>query len=180
MQSKNVKRLVVDASVAGATGGEEATASVSINCTEFLKTFRGKCTHHIVMTLEIAAEWDKHQSKFASTWRNLMMKRQRYDLVTPSVDQALRDQIEETATHENQLEVIRKDFRLLEAALETDQTIISLDETIRKHFTRAAQSVDEIQDIVWVNPDHTEAEQPLDWLRDSAPPEEHRKLRNQS
>ena len=179
MQSKNFKRLVVDASVAGAAGGKEATDPVSIHCTEFLETFRGKCTHHIVMTLEIAEEWDKHQSKFASTWRNLMMKRQRYDLVTPSVDQALRDQIEETAPHENQLEVMRKDFRLLEAAMKTDQTIISRDRTARQHFTQATQSVDEIRDIVWVNPERTE-EQPLPWLRDGAPPEAHRKLRNQS
>ena len=180
MQSKNFKQLVVDASVAGAAGGKKATDPVSIHCTEFLETFRDECQHHIVMTSDISEEWDKHQSNFATTWLKSMIAKKRFDYVKPAVNKALSDKIEDTAPHENQLEVMRKDFRLLEAALATDQTIISLDETIRRHFTRAAQRVGEIRDIVWVNPDHTEAEQPLPWLRDGAPPEAHRKLRNQS
>ena len=55
---------------------------------------------------------------------------------------------------------MRKDFHLLEAAWATDQTIISLDETIRQLFARAAQRVGEIRDIVWVNPERTEEEEP--------------------
>ena len=40
----------------------------------------------------------------------------------------------EAATGENEVEDMRKDFHLLEAALATDQTIISLDETVRGCF----------------------------------------------
>ena len=178
MQSKKLKRLVVDASVAKAAGGEDATASVSINCTEFLETFRDECTHHIVMTSEISEEWNKRPSNFAATWLKSMIARKRFNYVKPAVNKALNDKIEETATSEKALKDMRKDFRLLEAALATDQAITSRDETVRQHFTRAAQSVDEIQDIVWVNPEFT-AEQPLPWLRNGAPPEAHRKLRNQ-
>ena len=177
MRSRDSKRLVVNASVARAAGGVEATASVSVNCTEFLETFRDECVHHVVMTPELSEEWDENQSKFAATWLRSMIARKRFDYVDPPVNQALRDEIEGTATRETEIEVMRKDFRLLEAARETDHTIISLDETIRRLFARAAERVGEIRDIVWVNPEHTEEEEPLVWLQNGAPPDDHRKLR---
>ena len=177
MQSRNVKRFVVNASVARAAGGEEATASVSINCTEFLETFRDECSHRVVMTPELSEEWETNQSKFASGWLKSIIARKRFDYEEPPVNQALRDEIEGTAIRETEIEVMRKDFHLLEAARETDYTIISLDETVRECFARAAQGVGEIRDIVWVNPEHTEEEEPIEWLQNGAPPEDHRKLR---
>ena len=128
MRSRDSKRLVVNASVARAAGGVEATASVSVNCTEFLETFRDECVHHVVMTPELSEEWDENQSKFAATWLRSMIARKRFDYVDPPVNQALRDEIEGTATRETEIEVMRKDFHLLEAAWATDQTIISLEE----------------------------------------------------
>ena len=177
MRSRDSKRLVVNASVARAAGGEEATASVSINCTEFLETFRDECLHHVVMTPELSEEWETNQSKFAATWLKSMIARKRFDYVEPPVNQALRDEIEGTATRETEIEVMRKDFHLLEAARATDQAIISLDETVRECFARAAQGVGEIRDIVWVNPERMEEEEPIEWLKNGAPPEDHRKLR---
>ena len=177
MRSRDSKRLVVNASVARAAGGEEATASVSINCTEFLETFRDECSHHVVMTPELSDEWDEHQSKFAVTWLRSMIARKRWDYVEPPVNQALRDEIAGTAIRETEIEDMQKDFHLLEAARETDQTIISLDESIRQLFARAAQRVGEILDIVWVNPERMEEEEPIEWLQNGAPPEDHRKLR---
>ena len=72
---------------------------------------------------------------------------------------------------------MQKDFHLLDAALATDQTIISLEEIIRGLFARATQRVGEIRDIVWVNPERMEEEEPLVWLQNGAPPDDHRKLR---
>ena len=177
MRSRDLKRLVVNASVARAAGGVEATASVSINCTEFLETFRDECPHHVVMTPELSEEWEENQSKFAATWLRSMIARKRFDYVDPPVNQALRDEIEGTATRETEIEVMRKDFHLLEAARSTDQAIISLDETIRRLFARASQPVGEIRDIVWVNPERMEEEEPIEWLKNGAPPDDHRKLR---
>ena len=176
MRSWNIKRLVVNASVARAAGGEGATASVSINYTEFVESFRIECRHHIVMTPELSDEWNAHQSIFTATWLKSMIARKRFDYVEPLVNRALRDKIEGTATGENEVEEMRKDFHLLEAAQETDQTVISLDETVRECFARATQHVGEIRDIVWVNPDFTE-EEPLVWLQNGARPEDRRQLR---
>ncbi len=176
MPSKGAKGLVVNASVARAAGGEGATASVSINCTEFLETFRDKCPHHIVMTSELYEEWNKHQSNFATRWRRSMLAQKRLTYVTPRQNRALYDKIERTAIREKDIEALQKDFHLLQAALETDQTIISLDETIRQLFALASQQVGDIRDIIWVNPDRTSEEDPIAWLQNGAQREAHRQL----
>ena len=176
MRSKDLKRLVVNASVARAAGGKGATASVSINCTEFLETFRDECPHHIVMTPELSEEWDAHQSNFAARWLKSMIARKRFDYITPPQNTALSKKIDTTATRERDLEAMQKDFHLLHAALVTDQTIISLDETVRRLFKRASQQVGEIRNIIWVNPDRTAEEHPIVWLQNGAPPEPHRQL----
>lgn len=176
MPSTDLKRIVVNASVARAAGGEDATASVSINCTVFLETFRYQCSHHIVMTPELSEEWNAHQSIFAAGWLKSMIARKRFDFVEPPMNPKLRYNIEKTALNKNEIPAMRKDFHLLEAARETDQTIISLDETVRGCFARATRRVGEIRNIVWVNPEHTE-EEPLVWLKNGAPPEDHRQLR---
>ena len=77
---------------------------------------------------------------------------------------------------ERDIEALRKDFHLLQAALATDQTVISLDETIRGLFKRASQQVGEIRNIIWVNPDRTAEEHPIVWLQNGAPPEACRRL----
>lgn len=176
MRARDLKRLVVNASVARAAGGKGATASVSINCTEFLETFRDECPHHIVMTPELSEEWNAHQSNFAARWLKSMIARKRFDYIAPPQDTALSDKIDTTATRERDLEAMRKDFHLLQAALATDQTIISLDEAVRGLFKRASLQVGEIRNIIWVNPDRTAGEQPIAWLQNGAPPEPHRQL----
>lgn len=177
MRSRDSKRLVVNASVARAAGGEEATVSVSISCTEFLETFRDECSHHVLMTPELSEEWEENQSKFAATWLKSMIARKRFHYIEPPVNQALRDEIEGTVTSENEIGDMQKDFHLLDAALATDQTVVSLDETVRGLFARAAQRAGGIRDIVWVNPERVEEEKPLVWLQNGAPLEDHRKLR---
>lgn len=171
----NMKRLVVNASVARAAGGKDATASVSINCTEFLETFRDNTPHHVVMTLELSEEWDKHQSNFAAAWLVNMIATKRFHYIELPQNKGLFDKVETTAAVEKDINEMLKDFHLLQAALETDKTIVSLDEAIRTLFSVASQQVGEIRDIIWVNPDRTE-EMSVTWLQNGAPPEAHRQL----
>lgn len=176
MRARNLKRLVVNASVARAAGGVDATDSISINCTKFLEIFRDDSPHYIVMTSELSEEWDEHQSNFAAEWLGNMIATRRFHYIELPQNRALYDEIEATAVHEKDINAMLKDFHLLGAALETDQTIISLDETIRKLFKQASHQVSEIQNIIWVNPDRTTEEQPIVWLQNGAPPEPHRQL----
>lgn len=176
MRSRGIKRLVVNASVARAAGGERATALVSINCTEFLEIFRDETSHHVVMTFELTEEWDEHQSNFAAEWLGNMIATKRFHYIELPENRALYDEIEATAVREEDINAMLKDFHLLGAALETDQSIISLDETIRGLFKRASQQVGEIRNIIWVNPERTAEEHPIAWLQNGALPETHRRL----
>jgi len=88
----------------------------------------------------------------------------------------LRREIERAvAPRVAELKAMRKDFHLLEAALATDQNIVSLDEIVRALFDRAAVSVVALKNIVWVNPDKP-SEEPIVWLEKNAKPERKRML----
>jgi len=172
---RDSKRLVIDTDVAQSSGDEEATDPRAIHCRDFLKAVRSQ-NHKVVMTREISDEWKRHQSRFALEWRVSMDARRKIDRINPSEDEELQDKITNRASNEDEIEAMQKDFHLLQAALTTDQTITSLDETVRQLFKRASRSVGEIQNIIWVNPDRTAEEQPIVWLQNGAPPEAHRRL----
>ena len=175
MRVRDSKRLVIDADVAQASGDENATDQRAINCRDFLKEVRFQ-DHRVVMTREISDEWKRHRSGFAFEWRVSMNARRRVVDIDPPEDEELQDKVTNTASREDEIEVMEKDSHLLQAALATDQTVISLDETVRGLFKQASQQVGEIRDIIWVNPDHTTEEQPIAWLQNGAPPEPHRQL----
>ena len=128
----------------------------------------------------ICKEWDTGVNPplhFRSEERQWLRSNKVCGVKKSPVDEEFRNKIEDAAEEENQIPVMRKDFHLLEAARISDQTIISLEKKVRRHFAYVApQHVDEIQNIVWVNP-KKEKEEPLVWLQNGAPPEEHRKLR---
>jgi hypothetical protein len=69
-----------------------------------------------------------------------------------------------------------KDILLLEAALATDRRIVSLDEKIaRRYFRMAAQEIEKLQELVWLNPSKPE-EKAIEWLQDGAPADRWRML----
>ena len=175
MRVRNSKRLVIDADVARASGSETATHPRAEHCRDFLNAVLS-LSHRMVMTEQINNEWKNHQSRFARRWRVSMDARKKIDRIDPPENAELQAKVTTTTNNENEIEALQKDFHLLHAALATDQTIISLDETVRQLFKRASQQVGEIQHIIWVNPDRTAEEQPIAWLQNGAPPEPHRQL----
>ena len=172
MRVRNSKRLVIDADVARASGSETAIHPRAEHCRDFLNAVLS-LSYRIVMTEKINNEWKNHQSRFARRWRVSMDARRKIDRINPPEDEELQDKVTNAANDEDEVEAIEKDFHLLQAALATDQIVISLDETIRGLFKRASQQVGEIRNIIWVNPDRTE-EEPITWLQNGAPPEPHR------
>ncbi len=111
----------------------------------------------------------------------MVSKRKLIPLKDLPLNQMLWKDLEGSATTDKQRQQIVKDICLLEAALATDKIVISLDDnTARKYFSQAAQQIqslkDSLKDIVWVNPDHVEQEQPIFWLERGAPYEESRTL----
>lgn len=175
MPRKASRRLVIDASVAHASGRENATHPTSKNCCAFLKAVLGIC-HRVVITPDILQEWKKHRSNFASAWLSQMYGRKKVDDdVGDTTNSELRNKIKRNAASEKSRDAMLKDIHLIEAAKVTDQTVISLDETVRNLFAVAAHHIGEMRSIVWVNPDKAE-EQPVSWLEKGAQPEKKRLL----
>ncbi|MCY3743143.1 MAG: hypothetical protein OXH00_19165 [Candidatus Poribacteria bacterium] len=175
MRARDSKQLVIDADVARASGSETATHPRAEHCRDFLNAVLS-LSHRIVMTEKINNEWKNHQSRFARRWRVSMDARKKINRIDPPEDEELQAKVTTTTNNTDEIEAIQKDFHLLQAALATDQTVISLDETVRQLFKQASQQVGEIRNIIWVNPDRTTEEQPITWLQNGAPSEPHRQL----
>lgn len=174
MTDKVSKRLVIDASVARAAGGEDATYPISVYCRDFLQAVLD-ISHRVVMTPDIRDEWNKHQSKSARIWLRRMVAKKKLCPCDLGVDDDLWRQIEAIAESNKERDIMVKDLRLVEAAIATDRTVISLDNQVRKRFASSAVQVDALKDIIWVNPSQIE-EKPLDWLHNGAEPEIERSL----
>lgn len=158
--------LVIDASVARASGGEAAIHPTAMLTRNFLLAVLRIC-HKAVMTPAIRAEWDEHQSGFARKWRRSMVARKK--LVSFKVEEQsyLRQRIEIGNVSQGKKDAMLKDCHLIEAAINTDRRIISLDDAARQLFVELSLSVTDIQDVLWVNPILNE-QQVIAWLKDTS------------
>ena len=174
MPDRNSKRLVIDTSVTSAAGSENAIHPVPKQCRECLLRVL-KHEHLFVITEEIWEEWKRHRSSFASEWLTSMRARRLIYRAQEVVNNSLRAKLEKHAKSDMDREEMLKDVRLLEAAIATDKSVISLNELDRKRFQSVASRIGEIRPIVWVNPIFPE-EQCLVWLENSCPVEKRRQL----
>ncbi len=87
----------------------------------------------------------------------------------------MRPKVQRAAETKTACDAMLKDMLLIEAALHTDRIVISLDETVRKHFDVTSEHVSALKYIAWVNPCITE-ETAIDWLKDGAELEKERLL----
>ncbi|WP_437673230.1 hypothetical protein [Sorangium sp. So ce131] len=174
MRAKVSRRLVIDASVARAAGGEDAVHPLPKQCRDFLKTTLTVC-HRVVLTPSVSSEWKKHESGFARQWRAAMVARKKLLPLDVSEDAGLRDAIDGAAETERDRRAMLKDAHLIEAAQVTDHTVVSLDEQVRALFSATSARVSSLKRIVWANPG-SEADACSKWLEDGAPPHPHRRL----
>ncbi|MDT7806686.1 MAG: hypothetical protein QOJ70_499 [Acidobacteriota bacterium] len=80
----------------------------------------------------------------------------------------MRREIESVAAKKKrEVDALRKDFHLIEAAIAHDKTVVSSDEIVRRLFKAAAHSVAAIKKVVWVNP-VVPAEESIAWLKGGA------------
>jgi len=161
------RELVIDASVAKASGGKEATHPTAGAARDFLLAVLTIC-HKAVMTPEIRDEWDKHQSNFARRWRRSMVARKKINPVSPEESKNLGQQIDLIDIPQASKTAMLKDCHLIEAAIATERRIISLDATARELFSVASHNVKEIRDVIWVNP-ADDSGRKVAWLKDGAP-----------
>ena len=176
MDKAKSKRLVIDTDVLHSAGGEDASHPTAKHCRDFLKAVLTIC-HRVARTPAIDEEWKRHSSGFSRKWRVSMHSKKKLEAVRTDSpgSQSLLCNIEKTVNSDKEIGAVRKDIHLIHAALATDRSIVSCDETVRQLFSNASSTVHELSPIVWVNPDREE-ETPILWLENGAEAEPNRML----
>jgi len=152
------RRLVDDASIGAAAGLTDFPTS--LRSREFLMEVL-KISHRVVMTRDLAREWDNHQTRFSARWRAEMRSRRKIVDLEATENAEVRNQVRTSAA-------VLKDLHLIEAALATDRIVVSRDGLV----------VDASKDIVWVNA-VLEGGHAVYWLRNGAPDKEEWRLGRQ-
>lgn len=172
MKIKNPKILVIDVSVTRSAGGEDATSPISTDCRDFLFKVYEIC-HRAVSTFEISEEWKGHKSRFFINWKRWMRGQKKINDLgsTETENKGLRDKIEQVVRNENHKEEILKDIHLIEAALATNQIVISRDDTMDDLRKKYQDQIPEFKKIVWVNPTKNPKDV-IKWLEAGANPKD--------
>ncbi|HVU11630.1 MAG TPA: hypothetical protein VHD90_10140 [Phototrophicaceae bacterium] len=169
MAIKNTKRLIVDSDVMQAAGYKNEPPSSKI-CREVLTTILNIC-HRVVLTETLQEEWSRHaeQSAFSRYWQVEMAGRHEKLLAVRNStrNRPLLDKLDQVVTDENIKARLRKDIHLVEAALLADKIVISMNERDRNHFHSYAGEIEELRQIMWVNPTNSN-EEVIEWLREGA------------
>jgi hypothetical protein len=159
--------FVVDTSIVRGAG-LDSESSTSRHCRETLAAILHIC-HEVVMTEALKEEWDRHLSRYASTWLRRMNGQGKVNEVEGVEAQKMRAAIGRLCT-ERQAEAILKDFHLLEAAWAGHRRILSLDERVRRLLSSLVVRLPRLGEITWVNPERVE-EAAIAWLARGAPDE---------
>jgi hypothetical protein len=167
--------LVIDASIARAASPLESRHPTGVRCRDFLIAVRS-VSHRMAWSEAIKAEWDKHQSTFATQWLVTMRNLRKLQLVQDEALDELREAIEDHSDAPNVVAIMVKDAHLIEAALATGRRIAAQDKAARGHFTRLAATLDLIRLVNWVDP-AIEDEQVIAWVERGAPLERFRRLK---
>src|SRR5437588_543493 len=149
--AKRYQRLVIDTDIVRSAGGEYARDSRSIACRDFLKIVLST-DHVVVITEAVLEEWKRHRSNFTKTWLRSMFAHRKIDQIVVPANHQLRLKIEQAASSETKREAMLKDIHLIEAALQADKIVISMDGTARGYFQEVTQNIVVLRKIVWINP----------------------------
>jgi hypothetical protein len=165
--TKDSKLLVIDTNVMRASGMPDAINDRAKMSRDILSTVREIC-HRIVLTDKIKDEWRKHGSRFFRQWLVSMYAKRKVVRVQDPSEKWWCDQLEKCTTKTPVLEAMKKDLCLVITALESDNIIISFDETARKQFIDAAKKIRKLKEIVWINPEIFQ--ETIDWLEQGCQP----------
>lgn len=168
------KRIVVDASVARSAGRVPVPGFVSSRCRAALDAMV-EVRHLIALDSEGLREWRKHRSGYAQSWLVGMFARKCVLLLGEVRDEHLRERVRCSAAKPSDGRALEKDCHLVEAALKADQIVLSRDEVVRSLFRGICPKVEELQHILWANPE-AEEEGAVEWIRAGAKSENARKL----
>ena len=144
--------LVIDASILRAAGSEGATHPVSTYSRKLLLDILEIC-HRGSLSISIKEEWATHQSRFSRAWQVQMYSRRKIGNPSGRDCAHLKEAIKSCAgVSEKQREAAVKDFLLIEAALNGDKIIFSIDKRAREVYCELSKTIRDFADIFWLNP----------------------------
>lgn len=165
------RQLIVDADIMRSASGNEN--DLAIRCRDVLDAIQ-RAGHEVIRTPAIEEEWDKHASGFALRWIVEMQSRRRL-LDVDEAATGLAGALAGLGGPAAEQKIMLKDCHLLEAALASEQRIISKDEAAYFHFYHASGIISQLRTIMWASP-MREADVCADWLAAGAKPETKRKI----
>jgi hypothetical protein len=168
--------VVVDASIARASGPPNSQHPIGTRCRNFLERLRGN-GHRMAWSPSIEKEWTKHQSNYALEWLVSMVKIRKIHRIPDAHNDEFRESVRENNADGGVVEIILKDAHLVEAAWATDHRVTSLDDAVRGHLCRSFAYCPQLHTILWGNP-AIEVENVLDWIENGLPDDDARKLKN--
>jgi hypothetical protein len=145
------RRIVVDTDVASSASTTSFPRSVA--CRAVLETILTVC-HRVVLTPQQHEEWKKHRSRFTQSWLRSMAARGKYCVLPQEPNTGLADRIDalrDDGTNDR-VEML-KDVHLLEAALETDWLVVSMDDKMYNRLNQHAPVIGLTQELAWMNPE---------------------------
>lgn len=145
------RRLVVDADILGAAGGQPNPDCRGVAVRAFLIAVLSIC-HRVVVTPAISGEWKRHASRFSRQWRVSMEARKKIIRLDAPEDARLRKQLARAIPVRRDKEAALKDVHLIEAARAADGIVASLDEKARQIFASACVPIPDLASLTWVNP----------------------------
>lgn len=175
MPASPARQLVIDADIARSSGGEEATFPKSAHRRDFLKAVVFRTGHAAVLSPDVETEWKKHGSRFFRRWLVEMYGRRRVRRIPDCRDEPFRRRVSRLPVGDPERAIMLHDCHLLEAALATGHTVVSTDDQVRGHFTRACHEIREIRVIVWADPDR-DCHDVIRWVTNGAPLERERTM----
>jgi len=147
MLSSKSRLLVVDASVAGASG--ETDHPTSKSCRDALLDIREIC-HCIIMTPAILDEWKRHERPFARKWLRSMFARRKVRNVHHFAFKLTVTDI--NCLNDKEKESLQKDAHLFESAFEGDGIIISRDDEAARIWDKCHKHLKVPKVIKWISP----------------------------
>lgn len=159
-----VKTLVIDANVARAAGGDEATFPVSKHTRDTLMAIQ-TFGHKVAMDETGMSEWKKHSSYPARLWLLSMIQNRKVLAISRRHTDAIAEAISSNgALHDGEKNLLRKDIHLIDAAFQHDRVVVSLDGRFFACLPKATIVRTYCAFIIWVNPKHLD-EAMTEWLR---------------
>jgi hypothetical protein len=145
-----------------------------------------KVCHKMVTTPEIRAEWGKDRIRgpkritlgdFARKWLRWMDGGKKVLYLQSLQNNPLRKKLEEVVGDHKAHREILKDLHLIEAALATDNTVISCDDRARTLFHYTTTKIRQLRTVAWVNP-QKQGDPTVKWLEAGAPKDREHLLGN--